>query len=119
MLHQTFRHVQGGLIVRNLKSAGLSCVRQIDVFLSIHHRILPQCAAMGVGYYGLSVTLVGLVSGVVLFNRAKRFKTKAQELQDEVEGGRQLADDISAEADRQLAAYRCFHEQSVSQLQVC
>lgn len=74
---------------------------------------------MGVGYYGLSVTLFGLVSGVVLFNRSKRLKAKAEDLQDEVEGGRQLADDISAEADRQLAAYRRVHEQSLSQLQVC
>ena len=73
---------------------------------------------MVVGYYGLSVTVVGLISGTVLFGRTKRLKFKAQKLQAEIEGGRQLADNISAEADRQLAAYRDVHEQSMSQLQV-
>ena len=74
---------------------------------------------MYIGFYGLSATFVGLVSGVVLLGRTRRLKLKAQELQDEVKGGRQLADSISAEADRQLAAYRDFHEQSVAQLEVC
>ena len=69
--------------------------------------------------YGLFITLIGLVSGVVLVGKAKRLKIKAQQLQAEIEGGRQLADTISAEADKQLAAYREVHEQSMSQLQVC
>ena len=73
---------------------------------------------MGIGCYGLSVTFVSLVSGGVLFGRTKRLEVKARKLQDELDGDRQLAQSTSAEAERQLAAYRNFHEQSMSQLQV-